>query len=201
MKREHIKSVLVEILLKMKEVEDHNEVLAYVFDYYLSTSSNNIELPRLRSHLERVFNFNSQSLFEVLLFEEDIRLEELDLPQGNYKNLYKLIRKLKMKYGQIIDDAIVREQDPFSIFGADINVRQNESTHRMKIIRGDGKSLNLNFKPDTLMPVMMILTQALDRSIRQGVFNLNQEVIRRYISTNENINTLLKELLKENTDD
>lgn len=92
---------------------------------------------------------------------------------------------------------ILANSEPFLIRGTEVNVKSNASTHTLKFMRNDGEELSFDFRPDSLLPVLTVLSLALSQSIQQGIYNLNFRTIDEYLTSSKQLNKVLERILHE----
>lgn len=189
-----IKENLKKFLVKMLEVEDSYEILTFIFEYHVNKEDVNFN--EILEHVGRAFKFDPNSLLGYFLIDEDLEFNKLGLNQSTYRNAFKLVSKLKIKYSGVLKKASQKALDPFLLIGGEVNVKQNESTHRIMFERADGLKLDANFKPESLLPISILLTHGLMQSLKVGIFNLDEGMINHYLTVTEELNEFLRAKLE-----
>src|SRR5688572_6408734 len=110
MNNQQIVNNLKSFLTVMVEVEDSHEVLQYIFEYYISRDDKSFQ--EMIEHLSKVFKINPHTLIDYLFADEDVTFESLSLNVPKYRNAFKLVSKIKLKYGRILYNSFQKDQDP-----------------------------------------------------------------------------------------
>lgn len=187
------------IVRKLIEVKGYEKLLKEIFSLYLNSQTEPSALRNLNNHLERVFDINPNAFldfFDAKVKYEDMEFEFEDI---EYNEAYKILYELMQLYGPYYTRMSQSERNPFMLTGSNVNISINESTHSLRVFRADGQFMDFAFKPDTLMPTAIIIIQALEHSIQNGIFNLNQQIVEEYTQVLDSNSSLLKKLLAENT--
>lgn len=195
-----LKPQIKDLLIKVKNVGSYNEFLVFIIKNYFYDNKNGGVINKFAEHFSKIFKLNVQSFLHYLSLDFKVDLVDLDLSKAEYNAVNEFLHSIKLMYGPIILAEFNKNQDPFSLAGAEFNVIHNESTHKLTFKRNDGNFLDVNFRAHTLLPLTILLNQALHQSISNGLFNLNEDMVNDYIKANQEIILLLNDILSSKKD-
>jgi hypothetical protein len=139
-------------------------------------------------------------LLSYLQYNETLNPRDIGLNPQVYRNIFECINKLKFKYGFMLRKMLSYTQIPFLISGVETIVGPNNSLHKIKFTRTDGKALEGLFQPESLMQIISSLTSALKFSMEQGIFNLNDITVDNYLKINEDVTKYINSIIKNQSE-
>lgn len=194
--RQQIFQNLREFIKKIRTVDDYHEILESIFEMHFKHDKKDDLIKNLSAHIEEVFKINAELFFSYVRTDEYFNIEQLDLNSSKYKKTLELVNKLKMHYGAFLRPLFTRRQNPFLIVGAETNVTNNSSLHMLSLERADGEKFECLFSPDILMMIITALTNTLEKSMKDGIFNINGITLENYLKQSEKFKMFLDKLKK-----
>ena len=169
-----------DFLIKTKTLKNANTLLESIFDTHIKLDERSELISDLILNLSEVFQLNGMQVLLYIQFNETLSSEDFGLNPKIHKNMIDSANKIKMKYGFIIRKLLMASQSPFLINSVETSIAANSTLHKIKFTRSDGESLVGVFNPEGLMSTVTGLTNALQASIEQGIYQLSDATLNGY---------------------
>ncbi len=193
-------NVIKNIKKFLTDTKDNFEIyyknLEYIIDIHINKDEKSELIKNLQMQFNYIFGPISFLLFDYFNFNEILSIDTVELDKGTYGKRLDFINAIKIKYGFYINEAITSTQMPFIINTVEFSIGMNESLHYLKIKRADGMSLEGMYKPETLMNIVTGMLGAIEMSMKQGIYNLNDQTLNNYVKQSSQFKDYLEELIK-----
>ena len=73
--------------------------------------------------------------------------------------------------------------------------------HNIELTRADGKNLSAMFTSESLMLIITSMLNALEKSMTDGIYTINNEVLNGYLSSSEQLKQLINILVNQSSND
>ncbi|MCM3111697.1 hypothetical protein [Lederbergia lenta] len=159
-----------------------------IIELHLKISDNNkLNYNKLVEHLEVALSVDPSPMLHYLA--------QGNLEISSKTEFIKQLDAIKFRYNIFIKDAIQAMNNPFLLTYAQTNVEPGNSLHKITLKRTDGRSLDAMFTPASLLPIMSLLTNSTTHAIQEGVYHLNEDMIKAYVNETNQLSTLLLDLI------
>lgn len=185
--REQMEHNLLTFVDAMKNVKKAEKLIDEIFQIHFHFTSEKTLILDLYEHISTIFKIDANLLLHYL------GATGLMLDSSDSKVLY--INNLKARYGLIIAKLLNRQASPFLITGAEMNVQDGGSIHKLSLTRNDQTTLEGQFNPATMLNILSVLTNGTAQSISRGIYNLREDEINNYIRASDHLLSTLKNLL------
>jgi hypothetical protein len=170
---------LKEFLFKAITINNTNS-LELIFDMHFKLDDKSELISNLIMNLNEVFQYTGMGLLAYIQFNETFNVDDLKLQPKVYRNTIDSINKIKIKYGFLVRKLLMASQSPFLLNSVETNIAPNNSLHKIKFLRADGEFLDAMFNPEGLMMILTGLTNAVQTSMEQGIYNLSDNTLTSY---------------------
>ncbi|CAI3206099.1 hypothetical protein [Clostridium neonatale] len=199
--RENITNGLRVFINNAVNIPQASNIIKTIFDSHFKFD-NKIDLIRnLNQHIFETFKCNPSMLMNYFQFNGEISLEEFFLKKKNYEKIAKSIEEIGYKYGFFIRELISLQQSPFIIKTASFSIANGGSLHNIELTRADGKNLSAMFTSESLMLIITSMLNALEKSMTDGIYTINNEVLNGYLSSSEQLKQLINILVNQSSND
>ncbi|WP_316570680.1 hypothetical protein [Neobacillus sp. YIM B06451] len=181
---ETLEKQVLEALDVLRQKKGSLSLLTEILELHLKYNvTRDFHLNQLHSHLRDVFKIDTNPLLNYLA-DDNSFLHSDD-------KFIKEINILKMKYGYFLKNNIQKMKNPFMLNFAETNIEPGGAEHKLSFQRADGKRLDVMFTPGTLLPIISLLSTAAIKSINEGVYQLNEEIIDFYLNESDKLISIL----------
>lgn len=183
---------LYEFLDGIAHLENSLEFLEPIFDIHFQHDQPSEILHQLNNHISSTYRVDGFNLLNYLA--QPNFLYESNEP-------IKIVNRIKQKYGYMIHQMLEKGKNPFLLNGAEANVEQNASHHKIKFIRTDGENLEALFTPGNMIAIISLLNRATKEALEKGIYSIDSESISEYLYSTNLLNESLERLknMKEET--
>lgn len=181
---------VINFIDQIKDKESGLKLIPEIIELHFHHKKNDILFFNgLQSHLFHALKVDPMPL---LMYLSDLNF---DL---SIENKYtKALNKVKSKYGFLINEELQKMKEPFLLNTVETNVEFGSSTHKICFKRADGESFSAVFTTGTIIPILGALTTSTIQAIDRGIYNLNEEDIKTYLRTVDQLSGILIDLLKD----
>lgn len=182
-------------------VPQSSNIIKIIFDSHFKFDNKIDLIKNLNQHIFETFKCNPSVLMNYFQFNGEISLEEFFLKKKNYEKIAKSIEEIKHKYGFFIRELISLQQSPFIIKTASFSIANGGSLHNIELTRADGKNLSAMFTSESLMLITTSMLNALEKSMTDGIYTINNEVLNGYLNSSEKLKQLIDILVNQSSND
>lgn len=183
---------LSQLLNEIRKDKNYKEIISEVFRISIDSDNDNM-ISDLLSNLNETFLIDCNELLNYFfvigyLTAEQIGITDLEIVE--YVNL------LKKKYGYVIRKAMAICKDPLIIGGFEANFSDSSSYASIKFSRNDKESLTGIATTQQLLILCQGITNITLGMLEKGVYNLDLNIIKSYLESNEMLSDKLNSLIK-----
>lgn len=183
---------LINTIKAISSQDKEGKILEEIFDFHFRQNDDNI-IQNLTLHMNESFKINSGLIINYLQDEEQIITEEMF---NNFKSVIEVINKLKKKYGFILKNTNIKNNNPYAITGMAMMVDNKETRFSLKINRADGESLIAITNANELLNMINFSLLNLNKILTEGVYNIDINTVNEYININSEVSKKLSILLE-----
>lgn len=194
---ENMKNNLITFIKSMEERKGISKILHQIFDARFNIDDRNSVIKGISIQISEILKSDPNFLLEYLTSSIYYSNEQFENYGEKFINILETINEIKINYGVTLRDLLVNTQNPFIINGLETNVAPQSTLHKITFIRSDGESLNGLFSSQSLMAISTGIIESLHRSMLEGVFNIEQETLARYLNSTDNLNEFLADILRK----
>lgn len=185
-------------VIKAREIENYYEILEHIFNYCTQKCDEKLLIEYLNDYISNAFGISGNYLVDYFISDGYVSAADLQLEGAKYNKIIETINKLKRQYGWHIRKASQRNHNPFMINTVGFSVGAKESLHVFKISRADGVTFEAVFNPQVMLTLLPSFIEGTHIAMRDGIFNVNVEVVNNYLKKSKEFNEFLEALIREN---
>jgi len=183
---EKFKDELSIFIVHMKKVNGYEKIIEDIFSLYFQHNVKYNIIGDLKDHIYTVFKVNPNHLLHYMA-DTNLYIEPMNAK-------FSFINNLKARYGMFVARLLNSNDNPFLITGAEVNVQNGGSVHKLSFTRNDQKKLDGQFTPATMLTIISLLTNATTHAVETGIYNLNEQELQNYYDASDNFISLLKSI-------
>lgn len=188
---QNLKDDILHIINKIETTPYGSELLTDIFEFHIKSDKTDI-VQSIQMHLNEAFQMNFLGLFRYFQIQEIISDSDLNLSESN---TLLLINNLKRKYGFIIRELQIKNENPFLLKGMGISFNEKESLFNASLIRNDGDRFDTMVNAQALLNIVNVSCIHLDNVLKSGIYNLDINSVETFLNSGGNLLTKFNKLL------
>lgn len=188
---QNLKNELLHIINKIETTPSGNELLADIFEFHIK-SNNPDFIQSIQMHLNEAFQMNFSGLFVYFQIPEIASDSDLNISKSN---TLLLINNLKRKYGFILREFQMKNDNPFLLKGMGISFTEKETLFSASLIRNDGEKFNTMVNAQSLLNMINLSCIHLDNILKSGIYNLDINSVNTFLNSGGSLLSKFNKLL------
>lgn len=188
---QNLKDEILHIINKIETTPSGSELLIEIFEFHIKSDKTDI-VQSIQMHLNEAFQMDFLGLFRYFQTQEIISDSDLNLSESN---TLLLINNLKRKYGFIIREFQMKNDNPFLLKGMGISFNEKETLFSASLIRNDGEKFDTMVNAQSLLNMVNLSCTQLNNILKSGIYNLDINSVNNFLNSGGNLLTEFNKLL------